>query len=216
MSRCASGLQRPQTLGRHACGFCRTFCSGGHERGVAPVRVGDAAASAEPGAVAGRPALPAATTSGRCWSRGLRARPPRVAGAACAWRGAGSRPARVWPGCATARASYSPWPWPWRAVASRCPLPPGRCRRGHAWASGGRERKGDATAQRPPSTRRSGGPWAPVTRRALVSLPHAARVVIEGDHTANGLKGKSATKPNSRQNRSVSWSMTFDGRTIMV
>jgi hypothetical protein len=30
---------------------------------------------------------------------------------------------------------------------------------------------------------------------AIVSLPHDVPLVSEGDHTANGLKGKLATKP---------------------
>jgi hypothetical protein len=42
----------------------------------------------------------------------------------------------------------------------------------------------------------SGGKWAPLKLIAIVVLPHDARLVMEGDHTANGLKCKFATKPS--------------------
>jgi hypothetical protein len=41
----------------------------------------------------------------------------------------------------------------------------------------------------------SGGKWAPLKLLAIVVLPHDVLWVMEGDHTANGLKYNFATKP---------------------
>src|SRR5262249_35485727 len=54
---------------------------------------------------------------------------------------------------------------------------------------------GYATYQRTPIRMTSGGKCAPLKLIAIVSLPHDGPLVSEGDHTANGLKGKLATKP---------------------
>jgi hypothetical protein len=40
-----------------------------------------------------------------------------------------------------------------------------------------------------------GGKWTPLKLIAIVSLARLSSLVIEGDHTANGLNGKRATKP---------------------
>jgi hypothetical protein len=40
----------------------------------------------------------------------------------------------------------------------------------------------------------TGGKCAPLKLIAIVSLPHALPLIIEGEHTANGLNGKLATK----------------------
>src|SRR5262245_4287501 len=47
-----------------------------------------------------------------------------------------------------------------------------------------------------PSKMTSGGKWAPLKLIAIVALPHEVPLVIEGDHTANGLTGKFATEPS--------------------
>jgi len=39
------------------------------------------------------------------------------------------------------------------------------------------------------------GKWAPLKLMAIVTLPHDARLVMGGDHIANGLKCKFATEP---------------------
>ena len=39
------------------------------------------------------------------------------------------------------------------------------------------------------------GKWAPLKLIAIVVIPHDAPLVMKGDHTANGLKCKFATKP---------------------
>src|SRR5262252_5702365 len=54
---------------------------------------------------------------------------------------------------------------------------------------------GYATYQRTPMRMTSWGKWAPLKLIAIVLLPHDGPLVMEGDHTANGLKGKLATKP---------------------
>src|SRR5436309_2587893 len=54
---------------------------------------------------------------------------------------------------------------------------------------------GYATDQRTPMRMTSWGKWAPLKLIAIVLLPHDVSLVIEGDHTANSLKGKLATKP---------------------
>src|SRR5215470_9726645 len=54
---------------------------------------------------------------------------------------------------------------------------------------------GYATYQRIPMRMTSWGKWAPLKLIAIVLLPHDGPLVMEGDHTANGLKGKLATKP---------------------
>src|SRR2546428_3047281 len=54
---------------------------------------------------------------------------------------------------------------------------------------------GYATYQRTPMRMTSGGKWAPLKLIAIVLLPHDGPLVMEGDHTAKGLKGKLATKP---------------------
>src|SRR5262249_43378540 len=54
---------------------------------------------------------------------------------------------------------------------------------------------GYATYQRTPMRMTSLGKWAPLKLIAIVALPHASPLVIEGDHTANSLTGKLATKP---------------------
>jgi hypothetical protein len=41
----------------------------------------------------------------------------------------------------------------------------------------------------------SGGKWAPLKLIAIVVLLHDVLLVMEGDHTANGLKYNFATKP---------------------
>src|SRR4029450_3245303 len=56
---------------------------------------------------------------------------------------------------------------------------------------------GYAIYQRTPMRMTSLGKWAPLKLIAIVALPHAAPWVIEGEHTANGLKGKFATEPIS-------------------
>jgi hypothetical protein len=76
----AESVWHPRT--KRSEGFCRKFCSGGPAGAVAPVCGEASAASAAHGAAAVRPSWPAAPPSGRGWSRGRRARPPRVAGAA--------------------------------------------------------------------------------------------------------------------------------------
>jgi len=43
------------------------------------------------------------------------------------------------------------------------------------------------------------GKWAPLKLIVIVSPPHASPLVIEGDHTANDLNGKLATKPVAAQ-----------------
>src|SRR5262249_34445789 len=54
---------------------------------------------------------------------------------------------------------------------------------------------GYAIYQRTPIIMTSGGKCAPLKLIAIVVLPHEVPLVIEGDHTANGLKGKLATNP---------------------
>src|SRR5215813_8085643 len=54
---------------------------------------------------------------------------------------------------------------------------------------------GYATYQRTPIRMTSGGKCAPLKLIAIVVLPHDVALVMEGDHTANGRKGKLATKP---------------------
>src|SRR5215468_9721462 len=54
---------------------------------------------------------------------------------------------------------------------------------------------GYATYQRTPMRMTSWGKWAPLKLIAIVLLPHDGPLVMEGDHTAKGLKGKLATKP---------------------
>src|SRR5262252_8675261 len=55
---------------------------------------------------------------------------------------------------------------------------------------------GYATYQRSPIRITSGGKCAPLKLIAIVSLPHEVSLVMEGNHTANGLK------ENLRQNPS--------------
>src|SRR5215510_11769929 len=55
---------------------------------------------------------------------------------------------------------------------------------------------GYATYQRTPIRMTSGGKCAPLKLIAIVSLPHEVPLIIERDHTANGLKGKFATEPD--------------------
>ena len=62
--------------------FCGTFCSGGQEGAVAPVCREEAAARAANWAAAGRPSCPSAPRRGRVFLMGMRALPPRGAGAA--------------------------------------------------------------------------------------------------------------------------------------
>src|SRR5215471_21558787 len=54
---------------------------------------------------------------------------------------------------------------------------------------------GYATDHRTPMRMTSGGKWAPLKLIAIVLLPHDVPLVMKGDHTVNGLKGKLATKP---------------------
>src|SRR6266567_989139 len=54
---------------------------------------------------------------------------------------------------------------------------------------------GYATYQRTPMRMISGGKWAPLKLIAIVALPHDALLVMEGEHTPNGLKCKFATEP---------------------
>src|SRR5262249_53264419 len=54
---------------------------------------------------------------------------------------------------------------------------------------------GYATYQRTPIRMTSLGKCAPLKLIAIVVLPQDRPLVMEGDHTAHGLKGKLATKP---------------------
>src|SRR6266436_7868552 len=73
-----------------------------------------------------------------------------------------------------------------------------------------RERRGYARYHRTPIRMMSCGKWAPLQLIAIVVLPHDAPLVMKGDHTANGLKCKFATKPMRTPDLEARKQLIFD------